>query len=226
MNTLTWAVQSAKRRGVLPTTRIALNVLLDLHFDWRYGTDTLRWVEIADLEHDGDEKFDSARHRSPYRATKVRPLLKLLQQLRLPRDGVFVDIGSGKGRVLLIASQYGFRKVIGIEFSGALCAIARRNVDVFSKKAAVLSRIEVLEADATKYRFQPDESVRFMFNPFDAFILGQVVQSIRRSLQEHPRKLCLIYNTPRYHEVIKNAGLFASDTFYDIGGNQFRVYTN
>ena len=137
-----------------------------------------------------------------------------------------MDIGSGKGRVLLIASQYGFRNVVGIEFSGELCAIARRNVDAYSRKAKPLSLIQVIESDATTYQFQAGDRVLFMYNPFDAFILAKVLDGIRRSLEASPRRIWLLYNTPLHHEVIKKAALFQSDVFYEIGGNHFRVYTN
>jgi SAM-dependent methyltransferase len=221
MNVLNWALQSSREKGVVKTVKIACNVVMDLRFDWKYGTDTMRWVDRNELETESDNRS----HSAPYRATKVGPLLQLLDRLHLPRDCNFLDIGSGKGRVLLIASQYGFRKVVGIEFSPELCAIARKNVEVFCRKAKPLSSIEVIETDATKYAFQAEDRVFFMYNPFDGFILGKVLDNIRHSLEENPRRIWLIYNTPLYHEIIKAAGLFQSDSFYEIGGNYFRVYT-
>jgi len=222
MNALGWAVRSTRDKGVVQTIKIACNVAMDLRFDWKYGTDTMRWVDRAALETCSDNRS----HSAPYRATKVGPLLQLLNRLDLPRDSTFLDIGSGKGRVLLIASQYGFRKVVGIEFSGELCTIARKNVELFFRKAKRLSSIEVIETDATKHHFQAEDRVFFMYNPFDAFILAKVVDNIRRSVEENPRRIWLIYNTPLHHDVIKRAGLFQSDSFHEIGGNHFRVYAN
>lgn len=222
MNALGWAVRSTKEKGVVQTIKIACNVAMDLRFDWKYGTDTMRWVDRNSLE----TQSDNRSHSAPYRATKVGPLLQLLNALNLSRDSNFVDIGSGKGRVLLIASQYGFRKVVGIDFSGELCAIARKNVEAFSRNANPLSSIEVIETDATKYRFGAEDRVFFMYNPFDAFILAKVVDNIRSSLEENPRNAWLIYNTPLHHDVVKRSALFQSDSFYEIGGNHFRVYTH
>jgi hypothetical protein len=196
MNVFNWALQSTKDKGIANTIKIACNVAMDLSFDWKYGTDTMRWVDRNALE----TRSDNRSHSAPY--------------------------GSGKGRVLLIASQFGFRKVVGIEFSGELCAIARQNVEAFSRKAKPHSSIEVIEADATRYQFQAGERVLFMYNPFDGFILAKVIENIRRSLAQNPRRIWLIYNTPLHHEVIKSAALFQSDSFYEIGGNHFRVYTN
>jgi hypothetical protein len=65
-----------------------------------------------------------------------------------------------------------------------------------------------------------------MYNPFDSFVLAQVLENIRLSLAESPRRIWLVYNTPQHHDVIKRAGLFASDSLYVIGGNYFRTYAN
>lgn len=222
MNVLKWARQSTREKGIVQTVKIASNFVLDLFFDWRHGTDTMSRLDQDTL----DARSENQSHSSSYGATKVGPFLRLLTQLDLPRDSNFVDIGAGKGRVLLMAAQYGFRKVIGIEFAGRLCAIARNNVELFRRKHPLLSPIEVIEADATEYSFHAEDRVFFMYNPFDSFILAQVLDNLRRSLEEKPRPVWLIYNTPKYHDVVKAARLFKSDSFFEIGGNHFRVYMN
>ena len=222
MNILEWAVESTREKGVVQTVKIAGNFVMDLSFDWKHGTDTMGWVEREAL----GARSGNQEHSAPYKATKARPFLNLLSKLDLPRDCTFVDIGSGKGRALLIASQYGFRKVTGIEFSGHFCALARRNAESFARNKGMLSPIEVIEADATSHHFQAEDRVFFMYNPFDSFILAQVMDNIGHSLKESPRGIWLIYNTPLHHEVIKKAGLFKSDSFHEIGGNHFRVYAN
>jgi len=222
MNVLKWACESIREKNVFQTVKIAGNFVLDLFFDWRHGTDTMRRLDRDSL----DARSENQPHSAPYGASKVGPFRRLLTQLDLPRDSNFVDIGAGKGRVLLMAAQCGFRKVIGIEFSGRLCAIARNNVELFRRKHPLLSPIEVIEADATEYPFHAEDRVFFMYNPFDAFILAQVLDNLRRSLDKEPRPIWLIYNTPKYHDVVKAARLFKSDSFFELGGNHFRVYMN
>jgi cyclopropane fatty-acyl-phospholipid synthase-like methyltransferase len=86
--------------------KVAFNVIADLEFDLRYGTDTMRRVEK-----------DALPGSSSYSATKARGFRTLMRKLDLPKASVFVDLGSGKGRVLLLAAQYGFEKVVGVEYS-------------------------------------------------------------------------------------------------------------
>lgn len=69
-----------------------------------------------------------------YMATKTVHLRMALKALKIPKGKVLVDIGSGKGRVLLVASEFGFREARGIEFSPKLCAIAKENLEIFKAK--------------------------------------------------------------------------------------------
>jgi len=222
MNPLQWARISIREKGVVQTIKIAGNVALDLSFDWRYGTDTMGWVAEDGLAPGSENEV----HSAPYRATKARPFLQLLKELELPHESTFVDIGSGKGRVLLIASKYGFRHVRGIEFSGHLCELARKNVEIFAKRNRLNLSIEVVETDATSYSFAVDERVFFMYNPFDDVILRKVVDNLKHSVRTNPRSIWVIYNTPIYQNIFHRSELIKSESFYEIGGNHFMVYTN
>lgn len=53
-------------------------------------------------------------------------LPRVLRGEEVPATDVFVDFGSGKGRVLYQAAQNRFARVIGVEISAALSEAARR----------------------------------------------------------------------------------------------------
>ena len=221
MNPFVWARDSIRRRGLLRTSQIAGSTAADFLFDLRYGTDTRRWVDAQELDTDSENKA----HAVHYQATKARPFLKLLRSLGLPKDSVFVDFGSGKGRVLLLAAHHGFKRVVGVEFSPQLCALARSNIAAFSKVAPLGSPIEVIEADATRFEIGADLNVFYLYNPFDPPVLSKVLDNLRRSVESAPRKLWLIYNTPKHHELIRQSGLFGDGARHEIGGTDFTVYT-
>lgn len=219
---LTWAFDSVRQRGLVRTAKVAASVIADLTFDWRYGTDTARRVFSDELGAVGENKIHSAR----YQPTKAGPLRHLLHSLDLPRDRGFVDIGSGKGRVLLIAAQCGFQNIIGVEFSSELCEKTRKNVEIFQRRSGVKARFEIVMSDITRYRIQPDQCIFFMFNPFDSIVMEQVMANLRRSVELAPRPIWLIYNTPKCQQVIENAGIFTHHFFREIGGTIFLVYAN
>jgi SAM-dependent methyltransferase len=84
------------------------------------------------------------------------------------RDWTFFDVGCGKGRALMIAEKYPFKKIIGIEYSKRLAAVAKR----LSKGATVVCQ------DATDYQFPADDKVVFMFHPFGKPVLEKVLQNL------------------------------------------------
>lgn len=216
-----WFLQSLRDRGAVQTLKVAVNVLADLSFDWKHGTDTMKWVDVDLFETPSKNKSRAVR----YQATKVRPLAKLLGELQLPTTGSFVDLGCGKGRVLLIASQLGYRRVVGVEFCALLCRRARANVDRFRAQHPNCSPIDVIESDVALYRFAEDESVLFMYNPFDEVVMKQMMDNIRNSVRRMPREIWLIYNTPIQHETIQREGHFGRCEQYEIGGTTFHVYS-
>ena len=221
---LKWASQSVSKRGLIRTGKIAGNAVLDLSFDIYWGTETTKWVWTEDLgansEHDGNAVG--------YRPSKVGPLCKLIKKLMLPRDCVFIDLGSGKGRVLLLAAQLGFQKVIGVEFSPALCLIARQNVRIFKRQVSKMtSHIEVIESDATRFHIPPEPCIVYAYNPFDQVVMGQFVANLTSSLKYFPRPVWLIYNTPLHWGVIENSEFrefIKAQDYYEIGGTEFKVY--
>ena len=221
LNAIRWASKSLKERGIAQTGSIVLSVTLDVLFDWRHGTDTLRQVDTESL----DINSPNRAHATQYQPTKARALKTLLTMLALPSGAVFVDIGCGKGRVLLLAAQQNFRKVVGIEFAGDLCAVARRNAEKFGQRVNLSAEIEVIEADAATYRFRADETVLFMYNPFGPAVLEGVLANLRDSLAADPRRIWLIYNTPNHHDMVMRSGLFATEKLFVVGGYNFRVYT-
>jgi len=222
MNAIRWFQESCRRRGLVQTLQIAADSLIDLSFDWRHGTDTMAWVSAGELETSSPNRCHAVR----YQASKARPLSILFRKLSWARDTVFVDFGSGKGRVLLMAAQFPVKRVVGIEFSPKLCLVARQNIESFRRKHPGLAPIEVVESDATAYGIRDDENVFFMYNPFAPVIVEQVLRAIQRSVQTRPRPISLIYNTPIAHDAVERCGLFARCEEYLVGGTEFRVYAS
>lgn len=71
--------------------------------------------------------------------------------------GTFVDVGCGKGRILIEALALGFDRVIGIEYDPELCRVARANV----------GRAEIIVEDALKAPLPTGSFVAALFNPFE-----------------------------------------------------------
>jgi hypothetical protein len=159
-------------------------------FDRRFNVDTGGSVELADL---GISNDDAAG----YEATTRSAFVRILKSVRLQHEHfTFVDMGSGKGAVLLYASEFPFKRVIGVEFASALHKIAERNIVSYRSKTVKCKSVTSLCIDATAYPLPIEPTVFYFGNPFKGAVLQTVRANIAKSLLQHPREVIIIYHHP------------------------------
>jgi SAM-dependent methyltransferase len=164
-------------------------------FDQMHGVDTSGLVPAKHLitGHANDEHVTAYYGVAP---SILRALIGHWRETVPPHpisSTTFIDVGAGKGRGLLVASEFRFRKVIGIELNPALAAIARQNVVHWTRTraadstAAPLAPIEVLEQDALDFEFPATPTLLFLFHPFEAPVLKQLLRRIETSCAARPK---------------------------------------
>jgi tRNA G46 methylase TrmB len=159
-------------------------------FDEQFGVDTGGCIHPTDLTIDSPNQL----HAVSYGGTDPRDFRIAIASLPIDyRRFVFVDFGSGKGRVLLLATEFPFKRVVGIEFSEELHRIAQENISRFSSNVGKCAHVESIWMDAVKYSLPEDPVVCYFCNPFDRTIMSQVLENIRRSLARNPREIVVVY---------------------------------
>ena len=153
-------------------------------FDKIHGVETdgmvPRW-EMGDVG-------PNLRFAVQYLPTRPKAFHRLVGSLPINHsEFTFIDIGAGKGRVLLMASRYNFRKMIGVEFSSKLCEIARKNFKICG------CPVEIVCMDATQYAFPDDPLVLYMCNPFSLEPMQKLAQNLEQSLGAKPRPIYVVY---------------------------------
>lgn len=119
-------------------------------FDAKYRVETQAPVRISDLE----TANPAAPFANRYEGTPIAAIHKIIRRLKVDRPQfTFIDLGSGKGRVLLIAAQYPFKSVIGIEFSETLHNIALSNIQRYCELGRVKTRPTSINCDAAGFDF-------------------------------------------------------------------------
>ncbi|MBI2480776.1 MAG: class I SAM-dependent methyltransferase [Planctomycetia bacterium] len=113
-----------------------------------------------------------------------------------PGEDVFIDYGCGMGRAVVLAATYPFRRVIGVERSSSLSAIARDNIDRASPNLRCAD-VSITTADAREYKLPHDATHIFLFNPFDEPIVMAVLAEIHDSVEARPRTVSIIYALPK-----------------------------
>ena len=172
--------------------------------DHDLGIHTTRAVPCAALGIAGP----NAVHASPYEPTPFGVLDDLLcgLGLELPRY-TFVDLGSGKGRVICLAAGLPFRGVLGIELSPALHAAAEANLAALPASWRRARSVRSVCADAAEHPIPAGPTVYFLFNPFAASVLARVVARIEAAHADDPADRLVLYYMPVHRDVLDRSAL-------------------
>lgn len=198
-------------RSTLRKIRAHVNNAL---FDRRYGVNSDTWAALEDLTVVGDNK-DFGGNCQP-----VKPLAfeSAINAFRIPRDGVFVDFGSGTGRALMLAVLSGFDRVVGVEFAVDICDLAEQNLEAFRRRTGKKFEYRILNLDASVYEVSDNDCVFFLYNPFDGPVLEAVLTNIRRSYESAPRPIHLVYGNPWQRQVLDADPFWLAVDETDAGG--------
>jgi hypothetical protein len=194
----------------------------DLDYDWEHSVDTTRSNVSA-----GTQFFTGITAR-PYFATEpwlfeqiVQALARGIQQSALsiqPTTAVretsaytglqefnFIDLGSGKGRVLLMASDYPFNRIIGVEFMPDLARSSQKNVASYSNDRQRCRQIETLCMDARNFQFPDGPLVVYLFNPFSESTFALILENLRRSIEGSARPVYIAYRFTEFGSLLAQA---------------------
>ena len=172
-------------------------------FDERYATETNDIVLASELGGVGQHGA-GAQLYWPTNSTDFGTIMKSLNITY--GDFSFVDLGCGKGRTLLMAALFKFGQVHGVEFSPALCDIARSNAGKFAQAEPGATAISVLCQDAAEFVFPLQPLVLYLFDPFGHEVLQLVLNNLITSLNEMPRPCYIVYYLPMHGELIARNG--------------------
>jgi Methyltransferase domain len=143
-----------------------------------------------------------------YQASPWLVLPRGMRGLRVTRDDVLVDFGSGKGRILFQAAKYyEFGRIIGVELSEQLNEIARRNIER-NRHLLRCQDVEVVTADAASYPIPDEMTVAYFFNPFRGDTFRRTIDHIVESIDRRPRRVTLLYFDPLMDDYIEQTGRF------------------
>jgi 16S rRNA G966 N2-methylase RsmD len=172
--------------GIGAFTGELLERLLTRYYERRLGVRTTGKVYLPQLGIDSPLSVH-------YYPTDYRTLRKIFRFIPIrPNEDVFLDFGSGMGRVALFAATYPFRRVIGIELSSDLNEIANRNITSARTKLQC-KNIELVTQDATRFQVPHEATIIFFYCPFRGEMLRTVLENVRRSWEEHPRGIVIVF---------------------------------
>ncbi|WP_426703014.1 hypothetical protein ACPPVV_08495 [Rhodanobacter sp. Col0626] len=171
-----------------------------LSFDERFGVQTTGIVHLGGLNI-ASTNWVHGLHYQPIVPPDFQSLLDPTS-IDLPST-TFIDLGSGKGRAVLLATQLPFKSVVGVEFSEELNSIAIDNLRRFPSAERRCGEVEILWGDAAAYAFPAGPLVIYLYNPFETPVMQQVVDHVAATYLANPRPIVVLYFTPLYADLWK-----------------------
>jgi SAM-dependent methyltransferase len=174
----------------------------DIKGAFKYGISTFYPVALSKLKIiNGD-----TGKASPYEAANYYLLEKLFTAFRkISNAGSLIDLGCGKGRVLVVAAYFGFTNITGIDFATELCEEASANMKKLYQKFPGV-KWKVINDNVTSYNIAPGDSVFFLFNPFTEEIIKIFLEKLENSCRQFPRTTWFLYASPLHKEILLNRG--------------------
>jgi len=170
----------------------------DWCFDKWHGLETAGFRPPTELSVKGSHGQDN----TGYLPVRPRAFLRGLSSLPIDYSKYyFVDLGSGKGRAILLAARYPFKRLIGVEFAKELHDAALRNA---SHSRYGKDTVEFVWADVLDFDFPAEPCVLYLFHPFGAETMRALLSKVARSISERPRDIILMYVNPEHEEVIRS----------------------
>jgi SAM-dependent methyltransferase len=225
-----WWREQACEKGAWSATRLLIRNL------WafvRESTHERRRQPYGDMEYDWEHRVNTTsgtvswRARllgllhSPYQPTDPALFREMMASLPIEFDQfTFVDLGSGKGRTLLMASEYPFKKIVGVELIAELHQAAEENIRAYHSATQRCVQIESVLADARKFELLQEPLVLYLFNPLPERALTEVLRRLEKSLAQAPRPVWVAYHNPLLENVFA-----PSSCLEKVGGTeQYSVY--
>jgi SAM-dependent methyltransferase len=192
----------------------------DVDYDWDFRVDTtsatVGWRD----------RFLGMFH-SPYQPTEPALFREMLASLTQASPKInlgeftFIDIGSGKGRVLLMAADYPFHHILGIELLPELHRVAKENLAKYKSDSQRCFAIDCIQGDASEFIFPAEPTVLYLFNPLPECALAKMISNLERSLRQHPRPMFVLYHNPLLESVLSGSAALKKMT----GTAQYSIFS-
>jgi len=163
-------------------------------FDRQYGVRTSGYISLASTSIDRAKLRDA----TSYGAVNAWAFRWLLKTLQLPRSSRFVDLGCGLGRACILAAEYGFERVTGVELAPELCATARENIATCRSRTFTPSSVSIVNGDVLDYCENTDDDVFFIYRAFSLSLFVTVIKELTERAALRSKPITIIYTERLY----------------------------
>ena len=225
-----WWRNAVECDGALRAAKHLLRILWEFLRD---STPSRRRQRYGDVDYDWEYRVDTTgatvgwRDRllgeflSPYQPTEPALFHEMMAALKIDFSAfTFIDLGSGKGRTLLMACDYPFRRVVGVEVLPSLHRVAEENIGRYQSPSRRCFSVQSACQDARFFEFPDEPMVLYLFNPLPESALLEVIRKLADSIHSHPRPVYVVYHNALLENVLeRETGLLKI-----LGTHQYAIY--
>lgn len=176
--------------------RCRRNRLQEQCIEQRFSIET----SVPETDYLRDVRSTNKEYAVPYEPIQLNVFRDMMASLKQiigdPRIYNFIDLGSGKGRALIYASEAGFERCTGIEFSEELHEKALANIDSYSSISHRKREFYLYCIDAAEFTLPDDDIVLFMYNPFGIEVMRAVLGRIDDFVTSNSNEMYVLYRNP------------------------------
>lgn len=159
-------------------------------FERKYRLDTEREAYLDHLTITSQRRHNGYYYGASHPRVVTAMIDNVVGELN---DRVFIDYGSGKGLVILLAATYPFKEAIGVEFAQELHEIAEDNIAKFDKSVRQCDRVRSLHQDAAEFELPAEACVLYFCNPFGDAVMEEVIGNIESAWRRHGKEIYVLY---------------------------------
>jgi hypothetical protein len=225
-----WWAEGVQRNGLPSTIRTFFKEVWDFI---RESTPEQKRRRYGDVEYDWDHAVNTTSatvswrarllgvFHSAYQPTDPAGFHTMMAAVPVDISGfTFIDLGSGKGRTLMMASEYPFARILGVELLPELNRVACENLRIFKNEKQRCFAMESICSDARVFEFPPESTVLYLFNPLSESGLSTVIGNLEASARNSPRPLVVLYYNPVHEHILSGSTILKK-----VGGtHQFSVF--
>ncbi len=199
---LWWVLAAAIRTSTAFGTKFSEEIMFEFHTRTRTRGDYWSSQQVIAKALYGD-----AHHYRPIERRLMNEALGAVEMDALA--STFIDLGCGKGRALVVAAEFGWRRLVGVEYDPKLAARAKKNAASYSRRRLSSPDLsfEIIEGDAAMYEPPAGPFLLFMYNPFGEQTASAVIDRVIHSWKSDPRPVSVIYAFPRWEHQLQRPEL-------------------
>ncbi|HEY1985855.1 MAG TPA: class I SAM-dependent methyltransferase [Terracidiphilus sp.] len=214
----TWIVRSLKgiegwsavRASLVNAFRRINSRLAPKHpFDRKHGVDTDGLMYAEELASGHTHDVYSAGYYGSAPSLVQGAIARWAETLTGTRlelsDYTLLDIGCGKGRVVMLAAESPFRAVVGVELHPGLARVAGKNLRKWLRKPRACRDVRIVQSDVLSLSFPDGPVAIYFFNPFEREMVELLLARLSALAARRTEPIDLIYVHPEFGELVQSA---------------------